>query len=208
MRRRSSTHLYEGTLSLPPGASVGVPVLREVSFGQATRRGGRRSSALAIRVGAGVKGPYFEQLPAGPQLQLGLRLDTAPLTLLLRAVGDRSTGETVSLSMVSTTLGAEVGAFKMLDTGPFSFGFGLLAGGAWVHQSFTTLGLAPSRDAPIGWLGMGTRADWAFAPRFTLGLEGGVDAALLPLDSSGGEADFLYQPRVVPYVALDLAVWF
>ena len=208
VRRRSSAHLYEGTLSLPPGASLGVPVLREVSFGQATRRGGRRSSALALRVGGGVKGPSLPELPAGPQLQVGLRLDLAPLTLLLRVVGDRSTGQNASLSMVSTTLGAEVGAFKMLDTGPFSFGFGLLAGGAWVHQSFTTLGLAPPRDAPIGWLGMATRAEWAFAPRFTLGLEGGVDAALLPLQRPDDDAVFSYQPRVIPYATLDLAVWF
>ncbi|HNC95429.1 MAG TPA: caspase family protein [Myxococcota bacterium] len=208
VRRRSSAHLYEGTVSLPPGASVGVPVLREVSFGRATRRGGRRSSAVALRAGAGLKGPYFQELPTGPHVQLGLRVDTAPLTLLLRGVGDRSSGENDALSMVSTTLGMEVGAFKMLDVGPFSAGFGLLAGGAWVHQSFSTLGVAPARDAAIGWVGMGARADWAFAPRFTLGLEGGVDAALLPLQDPDDPSIVRFQPRVIPYVALDLAVWF
>lgn len=204
LRRRTSARLYEGRLEVPAQSTIAVPELEEVAFGQATRRGGQASSAIALRLGGGIQGPLINALPAGPWTQIGLQIDTAPITLIGRLNATRSWNENTSLSLTTTTLSGEVGAFKIFDTGHFSYGLGVVGGTGGVFQQFQTTGQAEDRKALNGWIGAVLRAEWAFSSRFSLGIECAENAVLFPEDSTQGTT---ITTRVVPHAALDLGIW-
>lgn len=209
LRRRTPDKVYEAPVEVLAGQTVVVTAadLVAVPYGQATRRGGEDLTrpALSMTFSGGVAGSMVRDLGASSLAQGGVRLDLPGFTAMARTQWARSTGVNPDLSVAQNSFGGEIELVKLLDFHALSFGPGVVLGGDYVVQSFTTTGSAPTRHSVVGRAGPVGRVEVSVTPRLSVGFSSGFDAVLLKAVAPDGEDNF--QTRVVPYGALDVGVW-
>lgn len=189
---RLPDRVLQGAIEIVPGQrqQLDVGAMDLQPYGQTVRRGAaqRRRSVAAISLGMGASGTPAAGFEPGPMAVAGLRLDTRITTLALGFHYARHGASNTVLTTEQRSLGVHLGAFRHVELGPFSPGLGVRVGADRVHQTFTTDGSASPGTSYVGLLGPLLRVDWAFAPRWLLGLDVGADMQLYPeLDPQGSE---------------------
>ncbi len=192
VRRRLPDRVFQGTVQVVAAGETTLASadLELMPYGQTARRGtaSERHSAVALGLRGGMTGAPAPDFGLGSAAGLGVRVDSSAATFGL-GVGYAQHGASNDvLSIDQRSFGADLSASRHLDLGPFAPGLGLRAGGDLVWQRFDTSGLASDNTSLTGRLGPLLLLDLAVAPRWVLGLHGGIDIQLYlgddPLDGS------------------------
>ena len=208
VRRRLPDEVYQGEVVIQAGQrSVLEPSsLSLMPYGHTARRGTaeQRHSATALSLGGGMAGTPASGFGFGPTAGLGLRVDTHAATFALGLRYAQHGADNSTLSIDQRSFGADLGAFRHIELGPFAPGLGVRGGGDLIWQRFATTGEAPDQTALTGRVGPVLRLDWAVAPRWVLGLDLGADIQLY-LGQDIEENDSTLSTAVVPHVSLQLS---
>ncbi len=150
VRGRSSEHLLEGAVEVVAGREllVSVDALDKVQYARLVRKGsGPNAIASALTLGALGHSDLANAGTVCTGAALGYRLELRTLSFVGRVAGCAGGYDYGPLRTSTTELDASLGAVHVWDVAPFSVEAGVAAGGAWLHQTYETAGVAPSRDA-------------------------------------------------------------
>jgi hypothetical protein len=164
VRGRTPDALLEGEVDAPAGASVEVEDrrLHRAEYARLVRKGGGSKKSVQ-----GPEAGYFLQTALQNAATLcqgafaGYALHLENLSLGARILGCHAGFSNDSLRASSDQLGGELRIAHAWDVPVVSVELGLAVGGWIFEQTFSTLGIAPSRSTPAGSvaLGLGLRAD-------------------------------------------------
>ena len=149
VRGRGADDLLEGSVSLAAGKTVELKEagLERVEFARLVRKGGGgRVAAHAMSFGLIGHSDLYDAGGACAGAALGYRLELPAVSLLGRVAGCGGGYANAFLSARTLELDASLGAVHVWDVAPLALEVGVGAGAAWLHQGFTTRGVAPSRD--------------------------------------------------------------
>lgn len=208
VRRRLPDKVYQGEVVVRAGQRVVLDpgALSLMPYGHTARRGtaAERHSATAMSLAGGVAGTPSAGLGLGPVAGLELRVDTSAATFGLGFRYAQHGAENSILAIDQRSFGADLGATRHVELGPFAPGLGVRAGADLVWQRFATAGVAPDTTSLTGRVGPVVRLDLAVAPRWLLGLHGGADIQLyLGLDPQDGSTSL--RTAGVPHASLVLS---
>ena len=148
VRGRAPDALLEGTLEAPAGEVVAVNPSRlsRTAYARLLRKGeGGASIAVSFEAEARLRTSLANDGRLCPGVAAGLSLALRSVTLSPRVGWCRSGFEQSGLTATVDQVDLEVSAAHVWDLRAFSVDVGLTAGGALLHQSFRTAGLAPPR---------------------------------------------------------------
>lgn len=185
LRHRRPDGIYETTVEVLDGQLAhfrgGGDELQRIPYAVVARRGivDGPSSTYGFALGGGVA---QEVLDGTGLMALGtLRAQTArsPLTLQLGMRLGTSRGGNDLLQIQQRLLGVEAGAIYTTDLRRVSAGVGLRTGVDLLRQQLQAGAPQSSRTSTVGRIGPLLHLEVHISPRFSLYLDGGVDAAFL-----------------------------
>jgi len=140
---------------------------------------------------------------------VGLRFDLEPLTLETRFRWGRAASENSTVAMTQDLFGADLGIYKVFDLPrvPLGIGIGIRMGGDQVIQRFDTAGSAPDRSQWLWRVAPLVRFEAAVHSMVSLTLDAGADFHLGDFYDTAARTS-AFGPRVVPFGALGLVVYF
>ena len=150
VRGRADDHLLEGAVELAAGQQVELPEaeLERVEYARLARKGGgERASAQALWLGYQARSPLWSEAGLCHGARAGYALDLPEVTLGVGLGACRSAFSNAALGARADELGLELSGMRVIDVPGVSLGAGIAAGLSWLHQSFETEGLAPSRNS-------------------------------------------------------------
>lgn len=208
VRRREASRVYEADVLVESDASVSLALedMVLVPYGQTVRKGyaAERRSAVGLLLGGGGTAGLTDGVGPGLQGNLGVRVDLEEFSLYPRIRYAVHEFENEDLTGQQDAIGVEVSILRLFDVGPVSPGAGLRMGADGIRQRFDTAGVAAERYNLVGRGGPVLRAEYALRPQLLLGLESGVDIALLQAQVDGQKE---LSTAVVPFVSFDLSLY-
>ncbi len=153
VRGRTAKYLLEGEIRTASGQEVDVKdeMLTRVEYARLVRKGGSdKGIAHGPSAGFRVRSPLDNESSPGFGAYAGYALHFREVTLEPRLAFARSSFENARIEASVQELSLALRASRSWDTSIVTFDLGVSAGGGWLHQSFTTRGLAPDRDTFAG----------------------------------------------------------
>lgn len=208
VRSHAGGRVREGVITVRRGERVPVaPHLTPSAVAQSTRRGvSPDKTAWAPVLAAGLSGAPVGQVPAGPSLALGVRVDADAVSVFGRVRYTRHRASNTSLRQDLHSVGADLGLFKLFDVKRLAVGPGVRVGLDGMVQRFQTDGVAPSRQSLAGRVGSALRAEYALGRTVVIGTELELDAFVLPRAATRSGA--AVSTSVVPMVQIDVSTFF
>jgi hypothetical protein len=157
VRGRAADHLLEGSFELNESQRLDLSQLslERVEYARLARKGGaERRLSHGPFAGYALRSPLFGGTDYCHGVRAGYAVDLSQLSLAAGAGVCRSRFSNATLQARSDELGLELSASRVFDLPIVSLHAGLNAGITWLHQSFDTLGSAPSRDSAAVQLGV------------------------------------------------------
>jgi hypothetical protein len=153
VRGRMSDAMLEGSIDAPVGSQVTVQddQLHRTEYARLVRKGG-----ADVRVSNGIEAGWMFRTPVGNSNSLcqgafaGYEMHLHALDLSARVDACHASASNDTLTSIENEFGGELHASRAFDLPIVTVSFGLGLGGSWMHQSFDTRGIAPSRDTPAG----------------------------------------------------------
>jgi hypothetical protein len=209
VRSRSSRGVREGALTVPDGISTPLSqsFLQPVTVGRALRKGYDDSQRyhLGIAAGIGVYGPARPKLGIAPSVYLGVRLDGAQLSGLVRFRYSAAQATNDDLELAEHVGGVDITALRLFDVGPLSPGIGLRGGADVVTQRFHTNGRAEPRQSVVGRVGSVVRTEFGAGNRHLFALEGSLDVVMQRTLTSKNESHL--SSDVVPGLSVEWTIY-
>jgi hypothetical protein len=157
IRGRMADAMLEGELNVPAGVDTQVAddALHRTEYARLVRKG-----SSDVHVSHGALAGYSFRTPFKNASTLchgafaGYAAHWRALEVTARVDGCLATAQNDTLRSRDADLGAEVRVAHAWDLPIVTLTVGIGAGAAWLHQTFTTAGNAPTRDTPAGRFGV------------------------------------------------------
>jgi len=144
------SQLLEGEVDVRAGqvALVDEAALSRVEYAHLVRRGGgARTSAHALSLGYWLRSSVIQGASPCHGLVVGYALDLEQISLSARVSACRGTHANEVVTAHDDELRLDVRGLRAVDIGIVTVEIGVAAGLSVLHQTFETLGTAPSRTA-------------------------------------------------------------
>ena len=187
LRGRGADVLLEGAVDAPAGALVAVDESRltRTAYARLLRKGGGEASYVtSFEAQLTARSALIDDGGLCPGAAAGGSLALRPLTLSARLGWCRGGFDNPGIRATLDEYDLEASAVHVWDAGPLAFQLGLSAGGAWLHQRFSTQGFAPPRWSTALLLAPTAGASLDLGERTYATLS--LDAATYLMKSQGG----------------------
>lgn len=202
VRGRGDDAVYEGDVDVDAGGSVVVDVdaLARIDYARLVRKGsGERSLGHETHAGLGLRTSIVNAKEALVGTCFGGRVGHSfalrYLNVDVNAGGCRMGLSNAFVDAVHVEGNADVGLSAVVDLPVVSVGVGGFVGGAIIHQSFVTTGVAPDRLTAAATLGLRGSARLPFGNGFVLGVD--VDGATYVFRGGADDAVTTETPLVL-----------
>ncbi len=203
IRRRGKRSVAEARVKIAEGKRtvLAAVVMKQVPYGQTVRRGMQDRSIWSLGAGASLSGAALGGLSNNLSGTLGLQLDLQELAVQLRLRYASSGGENNDLTLLQSSYGLDVGAYKLFDIPAIATGIGLgvRLGGDAIEQRFETSGSAPTRNQWVWRAAPVARVEFTPWSNMAFTLDCGVDVHLARVVDDGEE---VWQTPTSPFCGI------
>jgi hypothetical protein len=185
IRERLETYLLEGAVSVTPGDDrlIADRELTRVEYVRVATKGAPlRPRRDAIEAGFVMRTPIVEGATPCTGAIAGYAVDLMWLTVTPRLSACRERARNAFVATDTDDIALDVRAAHAWYLGPVALTAQVQAGGAVLHQQFTTTGIAPARTSGAGFFGAGARLGVALGSRATASVATEVNSVVVRRD--------------------------